>query len=240
MSNPPGTPATCLAVRNLTKAYPTPGEPLTVLRGVSFELRAGQSLAVMGPSGSGKTTLLNIVGTLDTPTAGEVAYEGFGVGGPRPRIPDPNALAAFRSACIGFIFQDHHLLPQLTALENVLLACLAHGRVRAADEARAGDLLARVGLADRAAHLPSELSGGERQRVAIARALVNRPPLLLCDEPTGNLDAVAAEAVGALLAELVAETGAMVLLVTHSDRLAQHFDRRLRLTDGRLEDADPH
>lgn len=221
-----------LVARDVCKAYPTPSTPLEVLRGVSFELAGGESLAIMGPSGSGKTTLLNILGTLDVPTSGEVALNGV-----NPFSLSPDALARFRRESVGFVFQDHHLLPQLTARENVLLACLAGGRVSPQDEARAADLLARVGLADRAGHLPSELSGGERQRVAIARAMVNRPALLLCDEPTGNLDQRTAEDVGALLASLAAGSAAIVVVVTHSPRLAGHFDRRLFLADGRLTET---
>jgi len=227
------TPAdSLLVVAEVHKSYPTPAEPLEVLRGVSFELRDGESLAILGPSGSGKTTLLNIIGTLDTPTSGRVA-----LGGTDPFGLDADALARFRSESVGFVFQDHHLLGQLTAAENVLLACLARGRVGAEDERRAGEVLARVGLADRAGHLPSELSGGERQRVAIARALVNRPRLLLCDEPTGNLDDRIADVVGDLIAALAEDSGAMVVVVTHSEALAARFDRRLRLRDGRLAAA---
>ena len=252
-------PPRSLRVRGLEKSYPTPGQPLVVLRGVSFDLEAGHSLAVMGPSGSGKTTLLNLIGTLDRPTAGEVTLNGV-----NPFSLSADALARFRSDNIGFVFQDHHLLPQLTALENVLLACLARGRVTADDQARAAALLDRVGLADRATHLPGELSGGERQRVAIARALVNRPALILCDEPTGNLDAANADAVGALLADLGGQrsevrgqrgkegdrmggatpltsdlspltSAPMVVVVTHSARLAARFDRTVRFTDGTLQ-----
>jgi lipoprotein-releasing system ATP-binding protein len=165
-----------------------------------------------------------------------------------PFALDRSALARFRSESVGFVFQDHHLLPQLTALENVLVAPLARGRVTAEDERRAAEILARVGLAERMGHLPSELSGGERQRVAIARGLVNRPRLILCDEPTGNLDQRTAEDVAALLFSLAAtddkehakpEGGAMLVLVTHSRALAAHADRRLWLRDGRLaEDGD--
>jgi len=221
-----------LVVREVRKSYATPTEPLAILRGVSFDLAAGASLAIMGPSGSGKTTLLNILGTLDAPTAGTVTLNGTDPFGLAPRD-----LARFRSRSVGFVFQEHHLLPQCTAIENVLVACLAAGRVTAEQERRAADLLERVGLADRADHLPAELSGGERQRVAVARALVNEPALVLGDEPTGNLDAAAAAGVGDLLQSLAAEHGAMVVVVTHNRDLADRFDRRLLFSAGRLEET---
>jgi lipoprotein-releasing system ATP-binding protein len=208
-----------------------PAEPLVVLRGVSLDLRPGESLAIVGPSGSGKSTLLNILGTLDRPTEGAVTLAGvdpFGLG--------PDALARFRAERVGFVFQDHHLLPQCTAMENTLLARLALGRVGRDDAERARRLLERVGLADRAAHLPAELSGGERQRVALARALMNRPALLLADEPTGNLDAKASAGVGELLAEVTAETRSVLIVATHSADLAGKFQRRMRISDGQLVD----
>src|SRR4051812_31518957 len=159
-----------LIVTDLRKEYPTPTRPLVVLRGVRLTLSPGERLAVVGPSGSGKSTLLNILGTLDTPTTGTVQLAGVD-----PFALPANDLAAFRSRSIGFIFQDHHLLPQCTAMENVLLPRLALGSTTEDDRVRAIELLGRVGLADRVTHLPAELSGGERQRVAIARALINRP-----------------------------------------------------------------
>jgi lipoprotein-releasing system ATP-binding protein len=216
----------------LSKSYPTPAEPLVVLRDVSLELSPGDALAVIGPSGSGKSTLLNILGTLDRPTQGTVT-----LGDVAPMSLSPAQLARFRAERIGFVFQDHHLLPQCTATENVLLPRLALGKVRADDAARATRLLDRAGLAGRASHLPSELSGGERQRVAVARALMNEPSLMLADEPTGNLDAKSADAVGDLLAEVTAEARAILIVVTHSDALAARFARRLRMSDGRLIDA---
>jgi lipoprotein-releasing system ATP-binding protein len=220
-----------LHVRDLCKDYPAPDEPLHVLAGVDLDVSPGESVVVAGPSGSGKSTLLNLLGTLDEPTGGSVR-----LGGVDPFALSARALAAFRSRHVGFIFQDHHLLAQCTALENVLLPALALGRPDAAARQRAESLLERVGLADRAAHLPGELSGGQRQRVAVARALMNRPDLLLADEPTGNLDAHAAEAVGRLLAQLVADAGAMLVLATHDQELAALFGRRLLLRDGRLSD----
>jgi ABC-type lipoprotein export system ATPase subunit/glycosyltransferase involved in cell wall biosynthesis len=218
-----------LVVSDVWKEYPTPGEPLVVLRGVSFQIEPGETLAIVGPSGSGKSTLLNILGTLDRPTRGTVR-----LGEVDPFVLGGGQLACYRSEKVGFIFQDHHLLPQCTAVENVLIAKLAAGRVNDADAKRARELLGMVGLADRASHLPSELSGGERQRVAIARALMNGPQLLLCDEPTGNLDTKASQAVGELLLRLAAETHAILITVTHSPTLAEMFGRQMRMTDGVL------
>src|SRR3954464_8496557 len=217
-----------LIVTDLRKEYPTPTTPLVVLTGVNLKLSPGQRLAIVGPSGSGKSTLLNILGTLDTPSGGSVR-----VGEGDPCALDAKALAAFRSRSIGFIFQDHHLLPQCTALENVLLPRLALGKTNEDDRRRAVELLGQVGLADRVTHLPAELSGGERQRVAIARALVNRPAVLLCDEPTGNLDSKTADTVADLLLSLTRET--ILIGVTHSEHLAGRFGRTMRMRDGELE-----
>jgi ABC-type lipoprotein export system ATPase subunit/glycosyltransferase involved in cell wall biosynthesis len=219
-----------LVVSDVWKEYPTPTQPLVVLRGISFEMKAGQTLAIVGPSGSGKSTLLNILGTLDRPTRGTVRF-----GDEDPFSFNEAKLAAFRRSKIGFIFQDHHLLPQCTAVENVLIARLAAGRVSDADARRANDLLGMVGLADRVRHLPSELSGGERQRVAIARALMNGPQMLLCDEPTGNLDTKSSHAVGELLLRLAKETNAILITVTHSPTLAEMFGTQMRMTDGILQ-----
>lgn len=235
---------------SLRKSYPTRARELVVLRDVSLSMRGGQSAAIMGPSGSGKSTLLNILGTLEPPTSG-----GFTLDGVDPFALAPRALAAFRNRRVGFIFQEHHLLPQCTVLENVLLPTLAgHGRLgdqasstRAAASdvpadldnlGRARDLLERVGLSERCDHRPAELSGGERQRAAIARALINRPSLLLADEPTGNLDRTTAENVADLLGRVYREQEAILLLVTHSDRLAGRFEQRWELDDGRLVRRD--
>ena len=218
-----------MVVTDLYKEYPTPGEPLVVLRGVSLSMVAGEAIAVVGPSGSGKSTLLNILGTLDRPTRGTVRLDGAD-----PFALNTGELAKFRAGRVGFIFQDHHLLPQCTALENVLVARLAAGRVTKEHADRAAELLRVVGLEGRATHLPAELSGGERQRVAIARALMNRPSLLLCDEPTGNLDTKTSRAVGDLLHSVPAQAGAMLIVVTHSTALAESFPRKLRMEDGRL------
>jgi lipoprotein-releasing system ATP-binding protein len=221
-----------LVVADVTKSFPTRGEPLDVLRGVSCALSAGENLAVTGPSGCGKSTLLHILGTLDAPTSGSVRLDGtdpFQLGEPQ--------LAAFRNHKIGFVFQDHHLLPQCSALENVLLPTLADGHPRGGLVERARTLLDRVGLARRMDHLPAELSGGERQRTAIARALVNSPRLLLADEPTGNLDRSTAAAVAALLLELQEQEHTMLIVVTHSAELAGMLQKRVELNAGRLETA---
>lgn len=214
----------------LRKEYPAPGGgALIILDGVDVHLGPGESLAVLGPSGSGKSTLLNIIGTLDRPTSGLVRIDGE-----NPFALDEKSLAMFRASRIGFVFQDHHLLPQCTALENVLLARLAAGRVREEDVARARGLLEEMGLGGRAEHFPHELSGGERQRVAVARALMNRPRLLLCDEPTGNLDQRTGRALGEMLAALARDGRTALIVVTHSMALAAMFARRARLEDGRL------
>jgi lipoprotein-releasing system ATP-binding protein len=218
-----------LRVTDLHKEYPTPAEPLVVLRGVTLSLDPGEAVAVVGPSGSGKSTLLNILGTLDRPTRGQYMLDGVD-----PFSLGVNDLAHFRSGRVGFIFQDHHLLPQCTATENVLIARLAAGKVGKQDTARAAELLRLVGLEGRATHLPAELSGGERQRVAIARALMNQPSLLLCDEPTGNLDPRTSQSVGELLRSVTGQAGAMLVVVTHSVALAETMPRRVRMEDGRL------
>ena len=218
-----------LEIRQLTKQFPTPAEPLVVLRGVDLELQQGQSAAVLGPSGSGKSTLLHIVGTLDTPTSGTVELDGR-----NPfALPEPE-LARFRYRHIGFVFQDHYLLPQLTVLENVLVPVLSQGAATEEQAARARMLLQRVGLEERMDHRPAEISGGERQRAAIARALVAQPALLLADEPTGNLDQTTAQSVARLMLELQEQEGFMLLVVTHSLELARLLQRRYELKQGHL------
>jgi lipoprotein-releasing system ATP-binding protein len=218
-----------LVVDNIVKDYPTPGGPLPVLSGVSFELSRGENLAILGPSGSGKSTLLSILGTLEPPTSGTVRLTGLD-----PFSLEERALAAFRSRQVGFVFQDHHLLPQCTVLENVLIPFLADGSATAADSERATNLLQRVGLSERLSHRPAELSGGERQRVAIARALVREPVLMLADEPTGNLDRTTAQSIKQLLLELQAERNTILVVVTHSVALAAALQRRMELDVGRL------
>ncbi len=218
-----------LLVENVSKEYPTRTEPLRVLQDVSLALSAGQNLAIVGPSGSGKSTLLSILGTLDRPTSGKVT-----LGDEDPFALSEPDLARFRNHQIGFVFQDHHLLPQCSALENVLVPTLATGAARQADVQHAEELLGRVGLGDRTDHRPAELSGGEKQRVAIARALVRSPQLLLADEPTANQDRTTAGSIGELLHGLQAEHDTMLIVVTHSSELASQLSRRMELDDGRL------
>jgi lipoprotein-releasing system ATP-binding protein len=218
-----------LLADNLTKQFSTRAEPLVVLQGITLELRAGENLAIVGPSGSGKSTLLSILGALDAPTSGRIVLDGQD-----PATLDEPALAAFRNQKIGFVFQDHHLLPQCSALENVLLPTIPRGPASQETILRAEDLLKRVGLGDRLDHRPAELSGGERQRVALARALINRPLLLLADEPTGNLDRTTAERVGTLMLELQQQEQMMLITVTHSRRLATQMNRQLELDEGVL------
>jgi lipoprotein-releasing system ATP-binding protein len=219
-----------LAVEHVTKSFPTRGEPLVVLRDASLALAAGQNAAIVGPSGSGKSTLLFIIGTLDAPTSGSVRLNGAD-----PFSLAESQLAEFRNRHIGFVFQDHYLLPQLTVLENVLVPALADGSPSAEKVGRAKQLLSRVGLAERMEHRPAELSGGERQRVGVARALLLKPALVLADEPTGNLDRKSAAAIGELLIEVPREEQSMLLVVTHSQELAGRFDRRLEIDDGVLK-----
>lgn len=218
-----------LVVDQIVKEYATPAEPLRVLAGVSLSLRRGQNLAILGPSGSGKSTLLSILGTLEPPTSGRVRLVGED-----PFALDERELAAFRRENIGFVFQDHHLLPQCTVLENVLVPFLSDGSAGPEQQDHAKGLLERVGLMNRQAHRPAELSGGERQRVAIARALVRQPTLLLADEPTGNLDRTTARSITKLLLDLQAEQNAILIVVTHSDALAAALERRMELESGRL------
>jgi lipoprotein-releasing system ATP-binding protein len=219
-----------LKVENLVKEYSGPRGAVPILSGISVSLARGESLAVMGPSGAGKSTLLYIVGTLETPTSGTVT-----LGDRDPFRLGERELAAFRNQQVGFVFQDHCLLPQLSVLENVLAPTLVAPVVEGGYEARARGLLESVGLADRLDHRPGELSGGEKQRVALARALVCKPTLLLCDEPTGNLDRKAADAVGGLLADLYREQQTVLMVVTHSPELAARFSSRRELVDGRLQ-----
>ncbi len=218
-----------LEANAVTKTFPTRGEPLVVLRQVSLTLDEGERLAILGPSGSGKSTLLHVLGTLDRPTTGEVRLDGQ-----NPFALAEPELARFRNQQVGFVFQDHHLLPQCSVLENVLLPTMAQAASASKDVDRACELIEHVGLTDRIEHRPAELSGGQRQRVAVARALVNHPRLVLADEPTGNLDRQNADLVGQLLIDLVQQQQAMLILVTHSRRLAQRFDRQLTLEDGML------
>ncbi|MCS7303486.1 MAG: ABC transporter ATP-binding protein [Thermoguttaceae bacterium] len=220
-----------LVVENLTKQFPTRSGPVEVLRGISFQMNRGQSLAVVGPSGSGKSTLLHILGTLEPPSAGRVILDGV-----EPAQLRPQELAAFRNQKIGFVFQDAYLLPQCTVLENVLMPTLAQGSAKPQVVERAKELLDRVGLSDRLGHRPGELSGGQRQRVALARALINRPLLLLADEPTGNLDRTTADQIADLLLHLHQQEQMILIVVTHSLRLARRLHQVRQLDQGLLKE----
>ena len=224
--------AMVLEIRNLTKTYRAPdgGDAVDVLRGVDVQMDAGETLAIVGPSGSGKSTVLNIVGALDKADSGEVMVDGRDV----EKLGEKD-LAAYRNTTVGFIFQLHHLLPQCTILENVLVPTLARPKYqRGSSRGRAEELLDAVGLKHRLHHRPGELSGGERQRVAVARALINEPKLLLADEPTGALDRVNATRLVDLLVELNRSRGVTIIMVTHAPELAQRMGRRLELMDGKL------
>lgn len=223
-----------LAAQEIAKEYPTSAGPsLEVLAGISLSLAAGENLAIMGPSGSGKSTLLSILGTLEPPTQGTLTIDGVDPF----QLTEPE-LASFRSRQIGFVFQDHHLLPQCTVMENVLIPFLADGKAGQEQVAQAESLLDRVGLAQRSLHRPAQLSGGEKQRVALARALVRHPKVLLADEPTGNLDRSTAESVASLLLELQQEFSAVLVVVTHSVELARNLQRQFVLDQGQLVAAN--
>jgi lipoprotein-releasing system ATP-binding protein len=217
-----------LVVSELRKSFVLETQTVDVLRGVSFDLQAGDALAITGPSGSGKSTLLHLIGALDQPSGGRIEISGS-----VPHELPEAELARFRNRTIGFVFQEHHLLPQFSVLENVLLPTFAFSDGMNGTVERAKELVERVGLAERAGHRPAELSGGESQRAAVARALINRPALLLCDEPTGSLDGKTAEMVAALLFDLHREEGNILICVTHSIELAGRFSRRLELREGR-------
>jgi len=216
-----------LEVEDLRKGFPSPSGPIDVLRGVSLSVAPREFVAVVGESGSGKSTLLQILGTLESADGGDVRFEGRSIFGLSPR-----AQARMRNERIGFVYQAHHLIPELTALENVMLPLSIRGLSQAEALARARALLARLRLSARESHVPAKLSGGEAQRVAVARALVGRPKLLLADEPTGNLDEATAEEVFSAMRELCAEEGAAVVMVTHSRSLADSSDRTLHLRGG--------
>ena len=221
-----------LRVTDLSKDYPTPRGALRVLYDVTFDMAPGDAAAIMGPSGSGKSSLLYILGGLEPPSSGTVTLEGR-----NPFELTATDLAGFRNKEIGFVFQDHCLLPQCSVLENVLIPTLVGSgrRGEAAEAERARQLIAQVGLADRIAHRPAELSGGERQRVAIARALVRGPRLLLCDEPTGNLDRAAADNVASVLLDLHRQKQTILIVVTHSAALAEKLPVRFELIEAKLQ-----
>jgi lipoprotein-releasing system ATP-binding protein len=220
-----------LEVINVAKDYPTPRGPLPVLNGISLQLSRGGAAAVMGPSGSGKSTLLHIIGALDPPSSGSVTLDGV-----NPYGLDEKALAQFRNQNVGFVFQDHCLLPQCSVLENVLIPTLVSQSGNQLME-RARTLIEQVGLSDRVEHRPAELSGGEKQRVALARALINEPLLLLCDEPTGNLDRKSAESVASLLLELHSGQKTILVVVTHSADLAARFPIRYEMAEQNIRQA---
>ena len=231
------TPGTLLELKAVTKRYAAANgtNALPVLNGVSLNVARGETLAIVGPSGSGKSTLLQIIGTLDRATSGEVLLDGKNLA-----TLDEQQLAAVRNRQLGFVFQAHYLLPQCTVIENVLVPTLAAGKSEIRNpkseipSARAERLLKRVGLGERLHHCPGQLSGGERQRVAVVRALINRPQLLLADEPTGALDHASATALGQLLVELNKEEGVTLIVVTHALDLAKRMGRVMRLEAGKL------
>ena len=217
-----------LKVENVSKEYPTPREPLKIISNISLALSRGDAVSIMGPSGSGKSTLLYIMGALEPPSSGTVTLDGR-----NPFQLKEKELAAFRNQEIGFIFQDHCLLPQCSVLENVLTPTIVSAEAGDSAE-RARQLLKQVGLGDRLDHRPAKLSGGEKQRVSLARALITKPKLLLCDEPTGNLDHKAADVVASLLLELHQQQETILVVVTHSAELAARFPLRYELTDHEL------
>ena len=218
-----------LEATNLTKQYPSPRGPLPILAGVSLSLNRGDAVSIMGPSGSGKSTLLYILGALEPPTSGSVTLDGR-----NPFLLKEKDLAAFRNKEIGFIFQDHCLLPQCSVLENVLVPTLVAPNKNGFYEERARKLLADIGLDGRLDHRPAELSGGEKQRVALARAMILDPLVVLCDEPTGNLDHASAEVVSALLLEMNRRRKSILVVVTHSAELGAKFPIRFQLLEQKL------
>lgn len=231
------TPATqahefkMLKVENVSKEYASPRGTLRILSDISFSLTRGEAASIMGPSGSGKSTLLYILGALEPASDGVVTLDGQ-----NPFQLTTRDLAVFRNTHIGFVFQDHCLLPQCSVIENVLTPTLVSKNSGHTEE-RARELIKQIGLHDRSEHLPAELSGGEKQRVALARALIMKPQLLLCDEPTGNLDQKSADAVASLLVELQQQQETILIVVTHNQELAARLPRRYQLRDQRLHEA---
>jgi len=222
-----------ISVRGVTRRFVKDSQVIEVLRGVDLEVQRGEAISIVGASGVGKSTLIHIMGTLDRPTTGSVLYGGQDVF----RL-DERGLSRFRNRAIGFVFQFHHLLPELSALENAMMPGLISGMSRPQARSAAKEMLAKVGLSHRLKHKPGELSGGELQRVAIARALVLKPQVILADEPTGNLDRRTGERVEDLLLEMHRELCAILVVVTHNPALAKKMDRRLELVDGRFVEHD--
>ena len=220
-----------LEVENVSKEYSTPAGPLRIVSDVSLSLPRGSAVSIMGPSGSGKSTLLYLIGALEPPSSGTISLSGQ-----NPFLLNPKQLAAFRNQQIGFVFQDHCLLPQCSVIENVLTPTLV-STPNGDAPGRAAELLKHVGLAERLDHRPAQLSGGEKQRVALARALIMKPKLLLCDEPTGNLDQKSAQVVADLLLDIHRESETILIVVTHSSELAARFPQRFELRNQRLEEA---
>lgn len=218
-----------IKVVNLQKTFSMGAYTLPVLKGINLEIARGEMIAVVGASGAGKSTLLHMLGTLDRPTTGSVLFDGQDVFA----LPE-DAQAEFRNKRIGFVFQFHHLLPEFTALENTFLPALIQNRPEDDAQAEAIQLLTDVGLSERLHHKPGELSGGEQQRVAVARALMQRPDLVLADEPTGNLDTHTGEALFGLLRKLNKARGTTFVIVTHNDKLSAQTDRIIRMEDGKI------
>lgn len=223
-----------ICVRNLCKSFEHGGRTLDVLKDMNFDLEKGEMAAIMGASGAGKSTLLHVLGTLDLPTSGTILFNEEEV-----TSMGPTRLAAFRNRSIGFVFQFHHLLPEFTALENVMMPCFISRMEQGLAEQKARKILDHVGLSERLTHRPGELSGGEQQRVALARAMVLEPPLLLADEPTGNLDSNTGREINNLFFDLNRERGTTILIVTHNPQLADLMPRCLRMEDGGLVDGAP-
>ena len=219
-----------LTTHQLCKTYMTGPQKVEVLKGIDLEVSAGEIVVIMGPSGVGKSTLLHLIGGLDRPTAGEVLIDGEDLFSLRDR-----ELAVFRNNAIGFVFQFHHLLPEFTALENVMIPGMMHGRDFTVASEKAQNILDEIGLGQRLNHKPSELSGGEQQRVAVARALINGPRLVLADEPTGNLDKQNSEALYELILELNKKHGQTLIIVTHNELMATHAHRVIELEDGKIK-----
>ena len=234
MTEAPATRAPLIEVTDLERSFQMGDEPVKVLKGISFTIDRGEYVAIIGPSGSGKSTLMYQLGCLDTPTGGKVKLAGYDVG-----QLDDSELAALRNRFIGFVFQSFNLLPRTSAVDNVALPLRYAGAGLRERRVRASEALGRVGLSAREAHTPERLSGGERQRVAVARAIVTRPELLLCDEPTGNLDQKVGREIIALFEELNRDLGATLVIVTHDLALARRAARVINVVDGRIEYDGP-